>query len=233
MIPFRFAIEMVNRGWILRNTLIWHKPNGMPSSVVDRFTVDFEYLFFFTKSKTYHFEQQFEPFQSNEYDRGRMAKARTEYGGKWAQASGGAIKTQRAFVAGHRQGRNKRCVWPIPTRPYSGAHFAVYPETLCITPIQAGCPHGGIVLDLFAGSGTTLKAARRLGRHYLGIELNPEYIQLAQKRLAETEAYPMNTSFIPTHSRATSPDRHASPRGAALLAPPWSNWWQLRPKKRS
>lgn len=187
-IPFRFSIEMTRRGWILRNVIIWHKPNSMPAPVKDRFTVDFEYLFFFVKSKTYSFKQQFEPFQSGAYDQKRMAQPRQEYNGKWAQQSNGAIKTQRAFMAGHRKGRNKRCVWKISTTAYHGAHHAVYPEELCIIPISAGCPKNGIVLDPFAGSGTTLSVAHSLGRKYVGIELNPKYIKLAQARIAEAQS---------------------------------------------
>jgi len=82
-------------------------------------------------------------------------------------------------------GRNKRCLWAIPTKPFTGAHFAVYPEELCVTPIQAGCPKGGIVLDPFLGSGTTAVVARKLGRKYIGIELNQKYITLAEKRLGQ------------------------------------------------
>src|SRR3990167_8387165 len=116
---FRLAIRMCDeQGWIARNCLIWHKPNVMPSSVKDRFTVDYELIFFFTKSKKYWFEQQFENFESNDYDRARMAKAREVHGGKWADNSGGAIKTQRAFVAGNKEGRTKRCVWRINTKPF-------------------------------------------------------------------------------------------------------------------
>ncbi len=140
-IPSRFAIEMTNRGWILRNEIIWHKPNCMPSSAKDRFTVDFEKIFFFTKNKKYFFEPQFESFLSNSYDIERMAKARSEYGnGKWSKESGGSIKTQRAFVAGGKNGRNKRCVWSINTKPFKEAHFATYPEKLIEIPIKASCP---------------------------------------------------------------------------------------------
>ena len=125
LIPQRFAIEMVNRGWILRNTIIWHKPNCMPSSAKDRFTVDFEYLYFFSKSKKYYFEQQLENL--------------------------GSICTRKRKSAFRQQnendedlittnGRNKRTVWKIPTKPFPDAHFAVFPEALIETPIKAGCP---------------------------------------------------------------------------------------------
>lgn len=185
MIPFRFAIEMVDRGWIMRNTVIWHKPNCMPSSAKDRFTVDFEYIFFFVKNKKYYFKQQYEEFRSNSYDRARMAKARTEYGGKWAQESGGAIKNQRAFVAGYSPGRNKRTVWTVNTKPFKEAHFAVYPEELIETPIKAGCPEGGVVLDPFMGSGTTALVSKKLGRNFIGFEKNQNYISIANKRLTQ------------------------------------------------
>jgi len=138
---YRLALRMADeQNWTWRNTIIWWKPNCMPSSTKDRFTVDYEPVFFFTKSKKYWFEPQFENFESNKYDLKRMANARTEYGGKWAQESGGAIKTQRAFVAGNSLGRNKRCVWKINTHPFPAAHFAVFPEALIETPIKAGCP---------------------------------------------------------------------------------------------
>jgi site-specific DNA-methyltransferase (adenine-specific) len=83
------------------------------------------------------------------------------------------------------KGRNKRCVWRICPKPYPEAHFAVYPEELCETPIKSGCPKNGVVLDPFAGSGTTLKVARHLGRNYVGIELSADYIKLAKKRLSQ------------------------------------------------
>jgi len=137
LIPQRFEIEMVNRGWILRNTIIWHKPNCMPSSANDRFTVDFEYLFFFVKSKSYWFEQQFEDITS---------KWVKKYGDKGYQMK--AIKNKNKFnVASFEferhtnpQGRNKRSVWTMPTQPFPEAHFATFPEKLIETPIKAGCP---------------------------------------------------------------------------------------------
>lgn len=135
-IPFRFAIEMINRGWILRNTIIWHKPNCMPSSVKDRFTVDFEYLFFFSKNKKYYFEQQLE----------KSAGDWTKKGGAILNDTGwhkGAYKSKPTIkdldkLDGLK--RNKRTVWTISTKPYKGAHFAVFPEELIETPIKAGCP---------------------------------------------------------------------------------------------
>ncbi len=177
MIPFRFAIEMVNRGWILRNTIIWHKRNCMPSSVKDRFTVDFEYLFFFSKSKKYYFETQYESHLWADKDR-RSKFPRNPKKGKilTGQYSISSVKYGE-------QGRNKRTVWVINPKPFKEAHFAVYPEELCETPIKAGCPVGGIVLDPFFGAGTTGLVALKQNKKFIGIELNKEYIKIAEKRL--------------------------------------------------
>jgi len=189
-IPYRFVLAMIDKGWMLRNTIIWQKPNAMPESVRDRFTNDFEYLFFFTKSKQYHFKQQYEDFLSNEYDMERMRKGRKEYDGKW---KGNTNKKehkirarQSAFVAGNAEGRNKRTVWEINTKPFKDAHFAVFPEELITIPIKAGCPKNGIVLDPFMGSGTTAVVAQKLGRKFIGLELKPAYIKIANKRIAQS-----------------------------------------------
>lgn len=186
-IPARFAIEMISRGWILRNEIIWYKPNVMPSSVKDRFTVDYEKIFFFTKSKKYYFTTQYEPAK---YD-----------GRKQEMMRGSGKYLNKIIVPGHdkhsfaeraherwqmingRRVRNKRAVWGINNKPYRGAHFATFPPGLCKTPILAGCPQSGTVMDIFAGSGTALMIAKQLGRNFVGIELNPEYIKLANQRI--------------------------------------------------
>lgn len=177
-IPFRFSIEMLNRQWLLRNTLIWHKPNAVPQNAKDRFTVDFEYFFFFTKSSHYYFAQQFEPMNEEEalY---RYALRQTKHYCLKAPYQHQLINSKP-----NHKGRNKRSVWSICTKPYNGSHIAPYPEELIRIPILAGCPEQGIVLDPFLGSGTTAKVALELGRQYIGIELNPEYVALARARLA-------------------------------------------------
>ena len=179
-IPSRFAIEMSNRGWILRNEIIWHKPNAMPSSASDRFTVDFEKVFFFVKSKKYWFEQQFD----------KSIRATTDKRALYGASSGGKATTGNYAInkggAFRDDGnRNMRAVWTINTKPFAGAHFATFPEKLIEPMVLAGCPKGGTVLDIFMGSGTTLAVAKRLERQGIGIELNPEYIKLAEKRLLE------------------------------------------------
>lgn len=181
MIPFRFAIEMCNRGWILRNTIIWHKRNCMPSSAKDRFTVDFEYLFFFTKYKKYYFETQYETAVTGAGMIQGIAKGK-RFGGQ-ANAKGTVSGFGERVLRNSLEGRNKRCVWSINPKPFKEAHFAVFPEELCITPIKAGCPENGIVLDIFFGAGTTGLVALKLNRKFIGIELNSKYIEIATKRL--------------------------------------------------
>jgi DNA modification methylase len=311
-IPYRFSIEMVNRGWIKRNTIIWHKSNCMPASAKDRFTVDFEYLFFFVKSKKYWFEQQFDSYKDNPLNRwgGGIQKSRTEKKTVYEKTMrlGKTSKLVEGPVRPNPHGRNKRCVWidndkyeiivnkingenifkagnipyaeiikcfghwfngeqqpkgttwKIPTRSFAGAHFAVFPEVLIETPIRAGCPQyicskcgvprekiyeskgypdpenniddqgrrkasgaiatdtgrrkalsgakhrkfkeenpdkfvgytdcgcnagfrPGVLLDPFIGAGTSGVTARKLGRDFIGIELQEEYIPMANKRI--------------------------------------------------
>ena len=181
LIPFRFAIEMTNRGWILRNTIIWEKPNCMPSSAKDRFTVDFEYVFFFTKSKKYYFEQQLEKSIWADKDYRSKIKGGVKSGGK--TASGNYATNKVAYTENGM--KNKRAVWTISTKPFKENHFAVFPEELIETPVKAGCPKNGIILDPFMGSGTTGLVAKKLGRNFIGIELNPNYVEIANRRISE------------------------------------------------
>lgn len=206
-IPSRFALEMADRGWILRNEIIWHKPNCMPESIRDRFTVDHEKIFLFVKAKTYYFDQEatLEPVSPNTHARlsqkvqDQVGSARA-HGGKKANGNMKAVGRKFDPSAGNKNNpsfdnamaimpekRNKRSVWSVSTKPFKGAHFAVYPEQLIVPMILAGCPMGGVVLDPFFGSGITGVVAKKLGRQYIGIELNPEYIKIAEKRLAQEQ----------------------------------------------
>lgn len=185
-IPERFAIRMTDElGLIRRNTIIWWKPNCMPSSVKDRFTVDFEPVYFFTKSGRYWFEQQKEEVR--------------DWGTRdWSNFRGGTTDPKLKHHGlvncnSAANGRNRRCVWNIPTQPYSESHFATFPEALVEPMILAGCPENGIVLDPFSGSNVTMLKALKLNRRAIGMELNSEYIthrqneirsELSQTRLA-------------------------------------------------
>jgi len=297
MIPERFAIAMIDRGWILRNKIIWHKRNCMPSSAKDRFTVDYEYVYFFTKSQKYYFQTQYEPYLSPEKMKLQGLKDRTVGKAKNGYPFGDRFSEGiRPHCPNLSMGRIKRSVWTINTVGYKEAHFAVYPEKLCEIPIRAGCPEfickkcgtprkilyeeirintrpgldvgkgksgtkldpnaslhtsdlskhrqqiirrpiggytspnyngqatkdyesaraqnpsdtkrsilksmftekkveglsdcgcnagfdSGVILDPFAGAGTTGLVALKLGRRFIGIELNEEYIKIARKRL--------------------------------------------------
>lgn len=177
LIPSRFAISMQDAGWVLRNDIIWRKPNQMVTSAKNRFTQDYEHLFLFTKiNKDYYFEQQKEPYKSKENHKPRN-KASEKY------------KDTELYSKGARDyysqgGRNVRAVWDINTEATRGSkHFAKFPKKLIETPIKAGCPEGGIVMDIFFGSGTTAIVAEKLNRKWLGIELNKEYCDEAIERI--------------------------------------------------
>lgn len=138
LVPMRFALKMIDRGWILRNVIIWKKENAMPSSVKDRFTVDFEYVLFFVKNRTYYFEQQFEPYTEalNRWGGPKFAKgAPSKFDGVIQNYDRGGKD-----VRPNPQGRNKRCVWSINTQPLKEKHYAAYPESLIEPMIKAGCP---------------------------------------------------------------------------------------------
>lgn len=180
-IPNAFADAMIHKGWILRNEIIWHKPACMPASVKDRFTVDFEKVLFFVKSETYFFNQQFEPYATSTPERYLLPYNVSGKGETYRVISGKpeGIKTINP------QGRNMRCVWKVAYEPSGEAHFAMYPSKLVETPIKAGCPEGGVVLDPFMGGGTTAVVAQRLGRKYIGFEPNAEYIDICHRRLSK------------------------------------------------
>jgi site-specific DNA-methyltransferase (adenine-specific) len=175
---------MIERGWILRNEIIWHKPNVMPQSVQDRFTVDFEKIFFFVKNRKYYFRQQYEQLKNPERLKRRLLdpdKVHKRARSYWFSARPEISEKRRLKMLS--SGRNKRCVWRIGTSQFKDNHFAVYPERLVETPIKAGCPKDGIVLDPFLGSGTTAVVTKRLNRKFIGIDLNPEYVRLARNRI--------------------------------------------------
>jgi site-specific DNA-methyltransferase (cytosine-N4-specific) len=184
MIPERFALSMIERGWILRSKIVWHKPNGMPQSAKDKFTSDWEPIFLFAKNQKYYFATQYEPYQSSAPELERGAR----FGGDQAAGYGNRAYSGNEWDPAPETeipGRIKRSVWSIPTHGYAGQHFAAYPPEICETPIKAGCPEsgGGIVLDPFAGSGATGVAALKLARNFIGIDISPEFCRQAVERL--------------------------------------------------
>ena len=197
-IPERFVIAMTDRGWIRRNTIIWHKPNCMPESVKDRFTNDFEYLYFFTRSKNYYFKQQLEPqkeislrrsFAKNNPENRKGDNGSEPYSINHENQGRYHEKLKQSIVDGEPLERNKRCVWEISTKSYKGEHFAIYPHELIKPCILAGSREGDTVLDPFGGSGTTGEVALRYNREAILIELNPDYEKLQEKRTAAVQTY--------------------------------------------
>ena len=178
-IPWRVAFALQDDGWILRNDIIWAKPNAMPESVTDRLSTKHEHLFLFSKRARYWFDV--DPIRED------LAPAGLERRKYAFQAEANRANLHDAGMRpANPLGKNPGDVWTIPTQPFSEAHFAVMPRALAERAIQAGCKPGGTVLDPFSGSGTTGLAAARHGRKYVGIDLNSEYLDLSLRtRLAQ------------------------------------------------
>lgn len=180
-IPWMLAFALRNDGWYLRQDIIWHKPNPMPESVKDRCTKSHEYIFLLSKQPKYYFD--YEAIQEDAVckDDRRGGKAESSMTESVLMGVIPNTLAQKSFVKISDK-RNKRDVWSVATQAVKETHFATFPEKLIEPCILAGCPIGGVVLDPFFGSGTTGRVATRLNRKYLGIELNPEYIEIANKR---------------------------------------------------
>ena len=153
-IPQRFFVNCIDDGWIARNYIIWYKPNAMPNSVKDRFTVKYEPVMFFSKSQKYYFD---------------LDAVR--------------VKPLAPTIPCSTQGKNPGDMWTINPRPFKESHYAVFPIDLPLQILKCACPPDGIVLDPFFGAGTTGVAAEKLGRKWCGIDINKDYIQIARKRL--------------------------------------------------
>jgi len=210
-IPWRVAFALQDAGWVLRQDIVWSKPNAMPESVKDRCTKAHEYIFLLSRGPRYFYDNEAIKEPASPDTHARYARGRsTDH--KWADGGPGNQTIAKSFehmrpgvnpkaaenVPGSRQNasfseavkdivddRNKRSVWTVPTYPYPGAHFATFPPDLIKPCVLAGCPEGGTVLDPFLGSGTTAQVAQDLGRRCVGIELNPKYCKLAVKRFRQ------------------------------------------------
>ena len=185
-IPWRVALALQADGWWLRQDIIWHKPNPMPESVIDRCTKAHEYIFLLTKSPRYYYDAE-----AVKEPAGEKGNANSFRGGAYCNGNINNNTMGKRIVTGNSKSlsgrRNKRSVWLVSTHSYKGAHFATFPPKLIETCILAGCPKGGTVLDPFNGSGTTGAVALQFNRKYIGIELNPEYLELTKKRFCSVE----------------------------------------------
>jgi len=196
-IPWRVAIALQNDSWILRNDIIWYKPNHMPSSVKDRLTNAYEHVFLFVKQRHYYFDlntirKPHSPLTLNRLNQNldsqyKESKSNEYY--KNLPMTGGGSRKEIPKILQHMKenlnpkGKNPGDVWRIPTKPFRGAHFAVFPPKLIEPIVKAGCPEGGIVLDPFAGSGTVGRVARKLRRSFVLIDIKPEYCKMAEQRV--------------------------------------------------
>lgn len=206
-IPWMLAFALRTDGWYLRQDIIWHKPNPMPESIKDRCTKAHEYIFLLSKSKRYYFDsdsikqvavtgenrpsgvQRNREYNYNSKENNNPQAYRKQYVGgrkrKLHEMNENdpmfRPSTERLYVPSGTA--NKRSVWSVCTSACKDAHFAVFPPSLIVDCIKAGCPEDGIVLDPFMGAGTTAIVARKLNRNYLGFELNPEYVSIANDRI--------------------------------------------------
>lgn len=206
-VPERLRLRLQDElDFKLRNTIIWKK-NGLPESPNDRYSNNFEYLYFFTKSEKYYFKIQYQPYADstlkqlnqiylgkgkkdyeangvqNPSDLKRKVITSIQFGGKkYPNQIDNNTYSGNAWEA-KPEGARKKCVWDISTGNSIESHFASYPEELIHTPIDASCPPSGLVLDPFLGSGTTAIKAQKMGRNYAGIELNHKYVLITKRRL--------------------------------------------------
>ena len=200
-IPWRVAFALQSDGWYLRQDIIWHKPNPMPESVTDRCTKAHEYIFLLSKSAKYFYDADAISEKAKYYNITGMDatgyKDAYSFNGKHKNLMDRGqnihsmhVKRSKGEGEPDTEGkRNKRSVWKINTKPYKEAHFATFPEELPTLCIKAGSSKGDVVLDPFFCSGTTGWVAQRLGRAWIGIELNPEYIKIAEKRFIQQDLF--------------------------------------------
>lgn len=184
-VPWRFAFAMQDRGWYLRQDIIWSKPNPMPESVSDRCVKSHEYIFLFSKQRDYFFDYEAIKEPLAESSVARLQQDIENQAGSDRANAGAKTNGNMKAHGDIEAGRNKRSVWNVTTASFKGAHFAVYPPALVEPCVKAGSAEGDTVLDPFSGSGTTGEVALKLGRNYAGCELNPDYARLSEKRITE------------------------------------------------
>lgn len=220
LLPHRVAIALQDAGWYVRQDNVWSKPNPLPEAVKDRPSTSHEYVFQLSKCETYYYDRDAvkEPTTGGAHPRGQgrnpkaadpsHAVGRVRANSSFQDAIGDLVDT-----------RNLRSVWTIPTQPYSGAHFATFPEELARRCVLAGCPVGGRVLDPFGGSGTVAAVALPLGRSATLLELHPAFADMARARVeAAVEAERRRRaqlSLLP--AEPPPPPRPAEPEQASFF----------------
>jgi DNA modification methylase len=237
LVPDRVLLTLLDRGWRVRNKVVWAKTNPTPNSVRDRFSTTWEPMYFLVRSRQYHFDLDAVREPHRTVRQPRPIKLNPKYGGDrppWAGPlagrNDGLERTRAEGRPGHPLGKNPGDVWHLATAGYRGAHFAVWPARLVQRPLIAGCPERvctdcgqpwtreqrrdrlgavqptcncaadwrlGRVLDPFMGSGTVALVAEQHGRDWLGIELNPTYVEMAQARINRARKNTRNERSTP------------------------------------
>lgn len=180
-IPWMLAFAARDDGWFLRQCNVWAKPNGMPESVTDRTTSAHEYIFHLTKNNDYWYDSKAARIPAAPATETRLTQSVERQEGSERAHAGDKRRPMKAV--GNGEDANLRSVWWVSPGQYRDGHYAVMPERIAEICISAGCPHGGTVLDPFAGAGTTGLVADRLGRHAVLMELNPKYAEMAKRRI--------------------------------------------------
>ena len=183
LIPQRLALGLQDDGWIIRNEVIWNKPVCMPESVKDRCTRTHETIWLAVKQSSYFYDADAIREPSSSENKPRRASLKQD---PYRIGSGNDSGLDGCIGGAYR---NKRDVWTVNTGNFPDSHFATFPMELIEPMMLAGCPTGGIVLDPFMGAGTTALAAIKHNRQYLGIELHPDYIALANERIQAFDPY--------------------------------------------
>lgn len=184
LIPHRFAIGCIDRGWIMRNDCIWAKRNGMPESVTDRFSKKHEYFFFMVKSEKYFFDLDAIRDKHKWANDKRNDGNRHEYSEGVKSMNNKMLATNAvSFSEGGKNPGSVSDFWDVCTKPSSHKHYASYNDELLKKPILAGCPEGGIVYDPFIGTGSTAEVALRSNRKFIGSEMSADYLKIAEERL--------------------------------------------------
>lgn len=182
-------VEAKGDSWYLRQDIIWHKPNPMPESVTDRCTKAHEYIFLLSKKAKYYYDaesirEEIKPTTNGTASVRPSGDTKTRDKEHWGVPHEGRGNVMRTY--GEIKGANRRSVWTVTTKPFREAHFATFPPDLIEPCALAGCPESGIILDPFMGAGTTAVVAKKNHRQFIGVELNPAYIEMAVKRIDAT-----------------------------------------------
>lgn len=187
-IPWRVAFALQADGWYLRSDIIWHKPNPMPESVTDRPTKAHEYIFLLSKSERYFYDAEAIAEPAGYGHEAKWDNGQNGHGGGESHKGQGSSTRKFKDTGADAPTRNARSVWTVPTRPYAEAHFATFPTEIARRCILAGSRPGDTVLDPFNGAATTGLVAQENHREYVGIELNPDYIRISDRRLAQNDS---------------------------------------------